>query len=587
MAWVDGRWLDRNERAERIALISERATKLKALVKSGRATDYHIDTLRDDIAELKRLTRIHRGEYDIAYFTYEYLSDERNPDNKDNIISHADDGTPHDPFEKIAPIHREFFDLCDYVDHVVRNARLAIAAARGHSKSGIFSNAFPLHQTVYRKRRYILVISETDTLSKKLIGWVNKQLKFNEKLREDFGPLLHEKNTMNEKDNEEAFITASGTLIEASSSGKQLRGKRHGSYRPDLVIVDDPSSSNNEGTKEAREKLIHWFNSVVVPIGTKSTAIILVGTMVSATGLLNHVLKRKDFKASFHGAVIKEPDNPQLWEQYCEIYARSEDMAEADAFYESNREAMESGIVLAWPWRWTYRDLMHEKVNMGTRAYNSEFRNLAFSEDEQFFFPENFAYYHYIYENDRKYIVYEDYKIPVDDLSALTISGAWDIAQGKNARSKFNSIITVARHDKSGLIFILDEYASKEPPHKFLDVVVDRIKRYRHHIFSTETINAQHEFFRQLSERLRVEGIYRTRLNDVKSHKSTKDERIQSLEPMCHNKTLVFNRSHTILLDQMTQYPHGDYVDSIDALQMAVENVVRPKRTIREKPAWM
>jgi predicted phage terminase large subunit-like protein len=564
--------------------LTERATKLKALYESGKATDYHVDVLRKDVAELKRLKRIHRAEYDVAFFTYEYLSDASNPENDDNIIRHAEDGTPHDPIEKIAPIHREFFDLCDHVDHVERNARLAIAAARGHNKSGTFSNAFPLHQVVFRKRKYILIISETDALSKKLIGWINKQLKFNAKLREDFGPLLHEKNTQNEKDNEEAFITASGTLVEASSSGKQLRGKRHGSYRPDLVIVDDPSSSNNEGTKEAREKLIHWFNSVVVPIGTKSTAIILVGTMVSATGLLNHVLKRKDFKASFHGAVIREPDNPKLWDEYCEIYARCEDMAEADEFYERNREQLESGIVLAWPWRWTYRALMHEKVNMGTRAYNSEFRNLAFSEDEQFFFPENFAYYRYLYENGRRYVVYEDLRIPVDE---LTISGAWDIAQGKNARSCYNAVITVGRHEKTGHIFVLDEYASKEPPHVYLDVIVAKIREFGHHVFSVETINAQHEFYRQLQERLRKEGIYKTRLNDVKSHKSSKEERIESLEPLCHNKTLVFNRSHTILLDQMAQYPHGDYVDSIDALQLAVEHVARPKRVVRPKPAWL
>ncbi|ETT41420.1 hypothetical protein C162_26100 [Paenibacillus sp. FSL R7-269] len=475
--------------------------------------------------------------------------------------------------------------MCNHVDHVERSARLAIAAARGHSKSGMFSNSFPLHQTVYRKRRYILEISETDTLSKKLIGWINKQLKYNEKLRGDFGPLLHERNNQNEKDNEEAFITTSGTRIEASSSGKQLRGMRHGSKRPDLVIVDDPSSINNEGTKEAREKLVHWFNSVVVPIGSKSTAIILVGTMVSATGLLNHVLKRKDFESSFHGAVVSEPDSPQLWERYCEIYARSDDEStDADDFYNDHRAELEAGVILAWPWRWTYRALMHEKVNMGTRAYNSEFRNLAFSEDEQFFFPDTYGYYRYEYEHGRRFIRYGDLRIP---MSELTISGAWDIAQGKNARSCYNAVLTVGRHDKTGYVFVLDEYATKEQPHKILDVIVERIKTYKHHIFSVETINAQHEFYRQLQERLRIEGLSKTRLNDVKAHKTGKDERIEALEPLFHNKTLILNAGHTMLLDQLAQFPRGDYVDSADALSMAVENVARAKRKARNKPKWM
>lgn len=584
MALINGEWLERGERQERIELLSDRVKKLATAIKAGKATEYHIDTFRKDKAELKKLKRVHRAENDVAYFTYTYLSDSGNPENEDNIVRNAEDGELHEPLDKMAQIHREFFDLCDHVDHVERNANLAIAAARGHSKSGMFSNSFPLHQTVFRKRKYILVISETDSLSKKLIGWVNKQLKYNRLLIEDFGPLMYTQNSRNEKDNEEAFITTTSTLVEASSSGKQLRGKRHGSYRPDCVIVDDPSSTNNEGTKEAREKLIHWFNSVVVPIGSKATAIILVGTMVSATGLLNHVLKRKDFKSSFHGAIISEPDNPELWEKYCEVYSRAEEMSDVEDFYNANKERLESGIETAWPWRWTYRDLMNAKVNMGTKAFNSEFRNLAFSEDEQFFFPENYAYFHWHYENGTPFILYQDLRIPLRD---LTISGAWDIAMGKNSRSCYNSVITVGKYEPTGHMFILDEYASKEAAHVYIDVIIKKIKQFRHHIFSVETINAQHEFYRQLQEATRKEGLYRTRINDVKSHKSSKEARIESLEPLFHNKTLVLNDRHTMLIDQLSQYPFGDYVDSCDALNLSVEHLIRPRTRVVAKPAWL
>ena len=584
MAHINGEWLDRAQRGQRIELLTERITKLAAVIKAGKATDYHIDTFRKDKAELVKLKRVHRAEVDVAYFTYAYLSDGANSANEDNVVRNSDDGTPHDPLDMVAPIHREFFDLCDHVNASERNARLAIAAARGHSKSGMFSNAFPLHQVVFRRRKYVLIISETDSLSKKLIGWINKQLKFNELLREDFGVLMHESHSRNEKDNEEAFITLSNTLVEASSSGKQLRGKRHGAVRPDLVIIDDPSSMNNEGTKEAREKLVHWFNSVVVPIGSKATAIVLVGTMVSATGLLNHVLKRKDFKSSFHGAVISEPANPKLWDEYCEVYARSESMEEVDAFYQANKEALEEGIVLAWPWRWTYRALMHEKVNMGTRAYNSEYRNLAFSEDEQFFFPENYAKYHYYYENNRAFVVFEDHKIPLSD---LFIVGAWDIAMGKNKRSDYNAVVIVGKHAPTGLIFVLDEHASKEPAHVYIDICIEKIKKFNVRVFNVETINAYHEFYRQLQEKARVEGVYKCRINDVKRQGSSKEQRIESLEPILHNKTLVLNDRHTLLIDQMAQYPFGDNDDSLDSLQMAVDNVFRPKSRVAKKPTWL
>ncbi len=85
---------------------------------------------RKNKAELIKLKRVHRAEVDIAYFTYEYLSDGLNPENEDNVVRNSDDGTPHDGIEDIAKIHEEFFELCDYVNEEKRNARLAIAAAR-------------------------------------------------------------------------------------------------------------------------------------------------------------------------------------------------------------------------------------------------------------------------------------------------------------------------------------------------------------------------------------------------------------------------------------------------------------------------
>lgn len=582
--FLNGKWLESEERRDRISLLKERLRKLVELHKLGKASDHHIDMIMQDKKELEMLQRVERGEHDVAYFTFEFLSDLHNPENEDNIIRNGDDGTPMEPLEHMAPIHREFFDLADEINEN-RGTNLAIAAPRGHSKSGIFSNAFVLHQIVYRKQAYTLIISETDNLSKKLISWANKQLKYNTKLRDHFGELLSPNTNKNEKDNEEAFITSTNALVEASSAGKQLRGKRHGALRPTLVLIDDPSSTNNEGTAEARQKLISWFNSVVVPIGTKTTSIVLVGTMVTATGLLSHVLKRRDFKSSFHDAIVSEPDYPELWDEYLEIYSRDESGEEAEEFYKKNEKLLNSGVKTAWEWRWTYRALMHAKVNMGTKDFNSEFRNRAYSEDEQFFRMEEAAYYTYRHNMfDEPIVVYDGKEFRLRD---MTISGAWDIAMGKNARSCFNAFVTVGRHEASGYLFVLDEYSSREAPHKFIEKIVARLHRFKHNVVSVETINAQHEFYRQLMEIVRAEGLYSTRVQDVKGHKSSKEQRIESLEPMVANKTLVFNEHHRTLIEQLESYPNGDYVDSADALQMAVENVARPKRNIFDKPPWL
>lgn len=259
-------------------------------------------------------------------------------------------------------------------------------------------------------------------------------------------------------------------------------------------------------------------------------------------------------------------------------------MDEVNAFYDANKEALEDGIELAWPWRWTYRALMHEKVNMGTRAYNSEYRNLAFSEDEQFFFPDQYEKYHYQYIDGVAYVVYGDMKIRLSDLYVV---GAWDIAMGKNKRSDYNAIIIVGKHESSGLLFVLDELASKEPAHKYIDYAIEKIRQYDVRIFNVETINAYHEFYRQLQERARQEGVYTCRINDVKHQNASKEQRIESLEPILHNKTLILNDRHTLLLDQMAQYPFADNDDSVDALQMAVDNIFRPKARVISKPSFL
>lgn len=117
--------------------------------------------------------------------------------------------------------------------------------------------------------------------------------------------------------------------------------------------------------------------------------------------------------------------------------------------------------------------------------------------------------------------------------------------------------------------------------------IIERVRQYKPNRLVVETINAQHEFYRQLQQELPRLGLYSTKVIDAKGHKASKEQRIESLEPYTVNKTLVFNKSHTILIDQLDAYPFGDYVDSADSLQMSVENVARSRGAVRAKPSWL
>jgi predicted phage terminase large subunit-like protein len=502
---------------------------------------------------------------------YEYFSDDRNPENDQNLIPAGVSMNSSPDF------HIELCQLLNEVSNDRKTARIAWAAPRGHAKSAYLSNVFPIHEIVFEKRKYILIISETDTSARKFIEWISLQLKFNKKLREDFGEFLAPVKSLNTRDTQEAFLTLNGVLVEAASMGKQLRGKRNGSFRPDLVICDDLESQKNTNTAELREKNMYWFNSVVIPIGDpERTAFVYMGTIVHGRGLLPEVLKRPDFESRVFAAIISRPEREDLWAEFENIYRNQDNENRQDdslAFYFENKNEMDKGAEVLWPHRFPYSLLMLEKVNIGSRAFGSEYMNNPIDEETQIFKPSSFSYFDYgdLIDDKGKKIMLDHYI-------------AWDIAFGKNSRSDYNAIVVVARSKKTGVLYVVDTWAKKCPAHEALDVMVEKIIQYRPRIGGVETVQAQVDLFRQLQERLAKLKYYSTKLRGIIS-RTKKEERIESLEPIIENGVLRFMRHQRLLLEMLEQYPSHDHDDLPDSLQMAVELCGgNRRRTLFKKP---
>ncbi len=65
-----------------------------------------------------------------------------------------------------------------------------------------------------------------------------------------------------------------------------MRGIRHGSIRPDLIIADDVEDVQSVKTKQGRNKTFEWFTSEIVPAGDTDTKIIVVGNLLHEDSLL-------------------------------------------------------------------------------------------------------------------------------------------------------------------------------------------------------------------------------------------------------------------------------------------------------------
>ena len=515
-----------------------------------------------DIAVLEKTYRICRSAYDVLFFAYEYFSDDRNPENDSNLI-------PAGCSPENAPdVHKELCLMLDGIAWDNHSGKVCYSMPRGHAKSTFVSNVFPIHQCYFDcatdgGRKYILIISETEDLSTKFVEYINSQLKFNKKLREDLGVIMNESKFDNKKDTGMEFVTTKGTMVRAAGMGKALRGARNGAYRPDLVILDDLESMANTNTKELREKNLHWYNSVIEPIGVEGrTAFLYVGTLVHGNGLLPDILTRIDYESRKYAAIVQEPDNMELWMHYCEILDDKTDEereAKADAFYEENREEMDKGWKTLWS-RWTYSALMKKKSTLGTKAFNSEYMNIAYDPDSQIFNEDNIIFF-----DDRDLIDQWGRRIPLD------VYGFWDLAVGKgNKRDDYNAVVIIGRDKLTGVMYVLDAWSAKVPAHKALAVAEQKIAEWQPKLFGVETIQMQYEFYRQLQENIMKHGLYYTRLKAC-NPKAKKEDRIQILEPLFETGYLRLKRSQRLLLEQLLVFPQGEHDDLPDALASAVD----------------
>jgi predicted phage terminase large subunit-like protein len=518
--------------------------------------------------ELERLERIHRCEGNLLEFSIQYFSDARNPDNDGNWqgfdISHIGEA---------AKFHRELTDMMNEVSVDRPNDKVAAAIARSHGKSTYLSRAFPISEVVYRKRRYIITISETPTVAKANMEWIRSQLKYNEKLREDFGPLLSPKDQSNISDNSEEFIawhpTESGgkkqlTIVQAASTGQALRGRNWNGNRPDLIICDDLEDARpggNASTPEQRTKLRQWFFSTVMPLGDPKgakTAFVVMGTTVNRYALLMHILhERADFRSKVYRAIIEQPKRADLWEECRLIYIdRENPMRAEDArrFYEENREEMDRGVKVLWPEVQPIWKLMTWKWDNGSLAFNTEYMNNPIDEENMIFNPENFTYY--------------THSIDVSN-DIYDVSMGVDFALGKE-RGDYSAITVTARNKDTGAMYVVDSWGERIKPDEFMKIIVEKVQKYQPTIIGVESQMAQEFFADELKKALRAVGYPAdTRVKKI-YQRSRKELRIEAMLPNIENGTIKFSKKHALLLEQFESYGSGGHDDLPDSLEISV-----------------
>lgn len=187
-----------------------------------------------------------------------------------------------------APFHREIFRLTQDCDDPLR----IVVAFRDSGKSTIVSLSYPIWAAVTGRKKFILIISKTETQAKQILYNIKSELESNPCLEADYGPF-----NVGDVWNESSLVLPRlNTRIVALSSDSSLRGLKNLANRPDLIIIDDVEDLDSVRTSEIREKRYRWLKSEVIPAGSMDCTVFIVGNLLHEDSLIARLEEEIDKK---------------------------------------------------------------------------------------------------------------------------------------------------------------------------------------------------------------------------------------------------------------------------------------------------
>lgn len=447
-----------------------------------------------------------------------------------------------------------------------------VAAPRGHAKSTNFTFKDSLHAALYLYKHYIIILSDSSDQAEGFLSDIKTEMEDNQEIRLDFG------NQQGKVWKSTVILTTGGVKIEAIGSGKKVRGRRHGAWRPDLLVLDDIENDENVNTPDQRRKLDSWFKKAVSKAGDTYTDIMYIGTILHYDSLLSNTLKNPEYESRTYRAVISFSDRDDLWDKWTELYTNLFDpdhKQHAREFYLEHEAEMLKGTEVLWPEKLDYYKLMVIKVSDGDAAFNSELQNDPIDPDSASFQEEWMDYY-------------EPELVDFKDIRYVFV-GANDPSLGKNKKSDTSAIINLAVDLYSGYLYIEMASIEKRKPDQIIKDIFEANRRLKRdygkgfYKFGVETVQFQY-FFKEVMAQLSAELGEYIPIEEIQSTVN-KMLRIESLQPYIKNGYIKFNAKHKTLIKQLLEYPMGRNDDGPDALQMAVA-LALTIRVLAAKPEY-
>lgn len=414
-------------------------------------------------------------------------------------------------------------------------------APRGASKSTHLSLGFALYCIVRGLKKYIIEVCDVFDQAALLVEAIKAELTTNKRLQSDFPDAFGAGRVWREGD----IITANNIKVEGLGANKKPRGRRHGPYRPDLLFLDDIENDENVESPDQRKKLWNRIYRAFLKLGPPdgSMDVIWVGTVLHNDAVIVRAAKAPAWKTTEFRAVVKMPDNMDLWDKFEEIYHNDGEDA-AKAFYQGNKAAMDKGAIVNWPSVQPLLFLMLERA-ADFASFMTEYQNKPIAEGNPF--------------GDLTYWVQRQ--------DRWNFFGAIDPSLGKKGKGRDPSAILIGGYDRlNARMDVVEATIRKRLPDMIIADTIALQREYRALLWFVESVQFQ-EFLRtSLMTEANKAGIALSAVPVIPN--ADKDLRIERLQPPVAAGHIRFNAAHTTLIDQLQQWPDGDHDDGPDALDM-------------------
>lgn len=186
--------------------------------------------------------------------------------------------------------HMEWWETC-----CSTNRYVALAAPRGHAKSTAITLCYGLATLLFRERKFLLMVSDTEAQAAMFLGSIKEELQNNDALIDLFGIKRNEKGIIQFiKDSETDIIVECEDghkfRVIAKGAEQKLRGLNWNGTRPDLIIGDDIENDELVMNKDRREKMRRWFYSALLPALSPHGIVRIVGTILHMDSLLERLM---------------------------------------------------------------------------------------------------------------------------------------------------------------------------------------------------------------------------------------------------------------------------------------------------------